>query len=593
MVSSDDLDTRIGQLSPTQRALLDEVLASRAGEVERRGWTPVERTLASVWQEVLPVAEVDLRDSFLALGGDSISSLQVTVKLLAEGLHVTPRQVIEAESLAELALLATAAPGAEQVGREVATGHSTLTPIQHWFFGQNLPDLDQWNQALFVDVHVELDESVIDRALCALTTHHDALRSTFAQERATWTQEVPPSATRPAFQVCHLEDVDLHEQDQRMRRTITEAQHAIDVTRGPLVSAVLFRLGALRDDRLLVAVHHLVVDGVSLRVLLEDLDSSCRQLAADATDVVLPAKSTPWVTWSHALARYARSRTVHAGLDHWRTTTRRGSAVAALGGNPETRSQDVIGDSAVVTIAVPPSTVDHLRRGTAHRAKHGVRDTLLAGLLLAWRESTGEDALHVDVEGHGREPLDEPVDVSRTVGWFTSIYPVALALSEGGNSTTALDAVRQQMADVPLNGIGYGLLRHLDEEAGRILAELPPAEVSFNYLGWFDRPAGPGSLFGAPLPVPSPLQSPATPRPYALEVVVTGVADRLTAEFLYGQDVLPRRAVEEFANAFVGFVVDIVDRQAADVRDFPLMTVSRRTMSEIARQVGVNRQEAP
>jgi non-ribosomal peptide synthase protein (TIGR01720 family) len=577
-----DPHARIAGLSPARRALLDRLLADGAGKDAHLPRNPVERTLAAVWQRVLRVDSVGVHDSFLELGGDSIASLQVSVKALAEGLRVSPRQVIEADTVAELALLATEVADDEAAASDERSGTAALTPVQRWFFAQDLPDPHHWNQLLFVEVHGELDETSLDRALRALTDHHDVLRSRFVCGTDGWAQEVPGEATAVASRVSHLEHLTSAEQDKRVRAVATEAQQEIDLRHGPLVSAVLFRLGAHRPDRLLVAVHHLVVDGVSMRILLEDLETACGQLADGSTEVVLPATATSWVTWSHALARHAHSRAVLDELDHWRQAHRPGSAVAALRGTPAGAEPDTVGDSATVTAEIPAAVL----RG---RAPHGLRELLLAAFLLAWRDHTGHAGLQLDLEGHGREPLGEPVDVARTVGWFTSIYPVVLTLPDGSGPATAPEAVRRQLRDVPANGVGYGLLRYLNEDTAAQLACLPPSEVSLNYLGWFDRPAGAGSVFGPPLPAPCPARSTTTPRPYALDVVITGVEDRLTVEFTYGRRVLPADRVEGLATAFVMAMAEVAGATDTGAREFPSMRLDGGAMSAITRQIGIHR----
>ncbi|MFD9698199.1 condensation domain-containing protein [Lentzea sp. NPDC059081] len=596
-MSPDDISARLAGLSPAQRALLTSMLdrkSTASAPAEPPSMTPVEQRLADIWRDVLRVGHVGPRDSFFTLGGDSITSLQISARAAAAGLRITSRQVLEEETVTALAKVAVvreadAAQGDDPVG-EVA-----LTPIQRWFFEQNLPESHHWDQAVFVEVRDEVAEDLVHDALRALVAHHDALRSTFVVDGARSRHLVPGSGADPAFRVLDLRGADRSTQDDEIRAAVTAAQQAIDLVAGPMLSAVLFRLGPDRADRLMIAIHHLVVDGVSFRVLMEDLENAYRALRAGA-EIRLPAKTDSFRRWGAAVGRYAEELERGGRLAHWLAVPRADAVAATWGPAPaEAGGMNTVGRSQTVTVELPAEQVAALTRDAVRGRDVQPRDVLLGGFLLAWRSVTGRSAVQIDLEGHGREHLDGSLDVSRTVGWFTSIFPAVLELSERDGAATVAERVHRYLETVPDNGIGYGILRYLGGEAARALAALPQSEISFNYLGRFTRPGGDDSVFGSPLQVPSPLQSAAAPRRHLLEVVVTGVEDRLLIEITSARDFHRREDVEALAASYLSALEDVITHHTTarveedGARDFDLMRVSTRQLSAIARQVGLTR----
>jgi non-ribosomal peptide synthase protein (TIGR01720 family) len=553
--------------------------------------TQTEQDLVRIWSAVLRVDQVGIHDSFFALGGDSISSLQISARAAAAGLHLTSRQVLEEETIARLASVAVGTADLPVSPDDVPIGRTVLTPIQHWFFEQDLPDSHHWDQAVFVDVLQPVDYRLLHAALRVLVTHHDVLRSRFGAENGEWWQEVGAEAAEPILDLVDVSGLDGDARRTRLHAATVEAQARIDLAAGSLVSAVLFRFGAGQLDQLLIAVHHLVVDGVSMRVLVEDLETAYRDLRA-GRQVRLPDKTVSFRSWSVQLEQYAKSADILGQLDYWCSVPRRELASLPL---MDVRSGAGVADNTVsragtVADLVPADVVALLTRDVLPIPGTQLRDILLGALLLAWQQVTGRDALQLDVEGHGREPLGTSVDVTRTVGWFTAIYPVTLHLSADASPVAAVRSVSRQLAAVPANGLGYGLLRYISG-AGAVLEGLPESQLSFNYLGWFNH-GGPDSLLGAPLQVPGPLQSDRASRRHLIEVVIIGVQNQLRIEVIYAGAIFARAHMQALASAFVAAIRQVISDyrgrsvSADGYRDFPMMRVDARQMSAIASQVG-------
>ncbi|MFG1889109.1 condensation domain-containing protein [Micromonospora sp. NPDC049051] len=560
---------RITELSAARRKLL----AQWSGD-DDQATTPVsveERLLVEIWREVLRTDRIRPTDNFLQLGGDSITSLQVVARANSRGLRLTSRQVIEAADLQTLARSATSAAANPNI-HDVATGPVPLTPVQRWFFEQEIPDSHYWDQAVVVEVHRDVDTDILRHALRDVLDHHDALRSRFACQDGRWTQKVPAEA--PTAEVIVVDNGSLED-------AIAHAQRCIDLTDGRLVAAALIR-GCDGPPRLLLAVHHLVVDGVSLRILIEDLQTAyCARAAGDVPK--LPPKTASMRSWATSLHRYAASPYITDQLNYWRSVP---AAEAAALPTDHAGATDTMATCASITASLDAECTNRLVQQVPRISGVQAQHVLLASLLIAWAGRTGRRELQIDLEGHGREPIDDTSDVSRTVGWFTSIYPVRLELH--GPAVAVLDRVRRHLDTIPDRGIGYGLLRYLTPAGDGGLAALPQSQMSFNYLGRFDQPVGANSVFGVPVEVPTVLQSDRATRRYALEIVATVSVDRLMVEWRYNRLAFEEATIRGLVDAQLAAVTELVtelSQPTPNPSEFPLSRLAPQQLSAVRRQL--------
>jgi amino acid adenylation domain-containing protein/non-ribosomal peptide synthase protein (TIGR01720 family) len=451
----------------------------RAGYVTPR--TGTERVLAEIWAEVLCVARVGVEDNFFELGGDSILSIQVVAKARAAGLALTSRDIFLHQTVAALApTVVEAAP--ERIDQGPVSGWVPLTPIQRWFFDAHPRRPEHFNQALTIELADEVDEAALRTALAALVGQHDALRMRFERLDGVWQQDNAPSEPSALLHRHDLSDVDDAGRDAAVRAVAERVHAGFDLARGPLLQAALFDLGAGRRPVLFLAVHHLVVDGVSWRVLLADLDTAYRQAVA-GEPVHLGPKTTSFRDWARRLTEHAAAGGLDDELGYWRTTARGVDATLPT----DTAGDNVVGSTRTVTVRLPAEETRALLQDVPGAYRTQVNDVLLAALGRVLNRWTGRDRVPVHLEGHGREELLPGVDLSRTVGWFTSLFPVALQVPTASWGA-ALKSVKEQLRAVPRRGLGFGVLRHL---TGGIAAEdAPTPRVSFNYLGQFDWPTG-------------------------------------------------------------------------------------------------------
>jgi len=588
-------------MMPSSFVFLDALPLTPNGKVDRRALpapdqitpgltvstdaprTPVEEVLAGIWAEVLKLGRVGVHDNFFDLGGDSILSIQIVARANQAGLRLTPKQLFQNQTIAELAAVAGTTP-VIQTEQGLVTGQVPLTPIQRWFFEQNLGDHHHWNMAMLLEVRQALDPILLEQAVQRLLLHHDALRLRFTRLASGWQQvNAGPDETVPLLRV-DLSALSEKEQGLAIEAAAAKMQASLNLSEGPLLRVALFDLGPHELGRLLIVIHHLAVDGVSWRILLEDLWTTYKHLSGDQV-IKLPAKTTSFKQWAEALTGYARSRTLPQELAYWLAQPR--TRISRL---PADYPRGATTVASLRTVSVSLSVEEtHTLLHTVLASYHAqINDVLLTALLLAFTEWTGEHSLLVDLEGHGREAVIEEVDLSRTVGCFTTIFPVLLQLGEFSDPEEALRTVKEQLRRVPNQGIGYGLLRYLSEESeiAEKLQARPNAEVIFNYLGQFDQILPAASFFQLAREFIGPTRS-LRQTIYLIQVTSFVAQGQFQMRWVYSEGIHRHATIEDLAGRFVRGLQSLITRGrlakagAYTPSDFPEAGLSQRELDNL------------
>jgi non-ribosomal peptide synthase protein (TIGR01720 family) len=530
--------TRNGKLD--RHALpVPDTAPAKAGYQEPR--TPTEQALARIWAEVLGVDRVGVHDNFFELGGDSILSIQVTSRARQQGLGYIPKDLFLHQTIAELAPHVVEAPRDDAAPLPVV-GAVPLTPIQRQFFEQDRLNRNHFNQSMLLELAADVDAHALSRALQGLLTFHDALRMRFERADGRWRGYGAPIEPAPAEPTDILDrrdlaGVDLADLVAAMGKIADEVHAGFDIERGPLLAAVLFTRGTGQRPYLFLAAHHLVVDAVSWHILLDDLDTAYDQ-AVSGSPVNLGPKTTSYQDWARRLGEFVAAGRLDGELDHWADALAGSAAVSAalpVDGVPADPPAPV----ATVPVRLDREETEALLRRAPTVYRTGINDVLLAALALALSRWTGDRRVGVDLEGHGREDLLDGVDLSRTVGWFTSIYPVTLEVPEAGDRDWhgLIKSVRRQLRAIPGHGIGFGALRYLGSPAARDRLRVNSAgpQVAFNYLGqWDAQPsAAHGHLYQAVHGSLGQDKDPADQGPYLIEIVGAVQARRLEFSWNY------------------------------------------------------------
>ena len=515
--------------------------------------TEAERVLARIWSEVLRVEQVGIHDNFFELGGDSILSVQIITRARQAGLQVTAKQVFHRQTIAELAAVAGSSLPQSEPTQDEVTGPVELTPAQREFFAQQLPEPSHWNMAFMIGLADGVDVNALRGAIAAVLRHHDALRSRFHKlNHDQWRQWCAAiHETDHPFAEVDLSSVADAELRNSIETAAAEWQKTLDLEKGPMLRAVYFALGKGRGARLLLAVHHLVMDVVSWRILLEDLQTAYLRLASGEA-VQLPAKSTSYQQWATKLHAYASSSELQEEISYW--TDERRWRVQKL--PVDQNGKNLESTARYVRNKLSAELTEALLREVPRAYNTQINEVLLAALAGAHQRWSGERLLVVDAEGHGRESLFDDADLTRTVGWFTSIYPVLLELPVGSDYGERLKSVKEQVRRVKYGGIGYGLLRYLspDEAIRGQLAAQPQSEISFNYLGRYEQAMSEmkeAGLFHAAPERPGPLRADAMDRRYKLQLVCSVVGGELQVSWEYSNEIYHAETVAQLAAEYI------------------------------------------
>ncbi|MEP6914510.1 MAG: amino acid adenylation domain-containing protein [Acidobacteriota bacterium] len=524
--------------------------------------TPVEQTLVGVWQELLGIGPIGVLDNFFELGGDSVVSIQIISRANASGLGLTPKQVFDHQTIAELAAIAGvgAASKAEDDEQE---GPFPLTPIQRWFFEQDVPFRNHFNQTMLLSVDGRLEVRALRTAVAALESRHGALRLRCRNEGGQgWTSSIAAAGVEPALTVVDISGLSGEARLAEIARVGADVQASLNLSAGPVYRLVYFDAGAAAAGRLLFTAHHLAIDVVSWRILAEQLTTGYEQ-ASHGAAVVLPPATTSLRKWAHGLGTYARDPVVQAETPYWLGIAEHVPAPLPI---DHEIGPNTLDSTAQVVSSFEADETQSLLQAVPRVYDAQINDVLLTALALAVCGATGGPSLLVDVEGHGRESIIEGVDLSRTVGWFTTMYPLRLEIDREAAPERMLQGVKEQLRTVPRHGIGFGLLRYLTDNntsAVAPLGRLPRADVLFLYLGQFDqRPPAP-ARFGRATDAVGPERYRGAVRPHLLEVTAAVRDGRLQVSWTYSANRHRRESIAALARAFDQAVRTIVARSGS------------------------------
>ncbi len=458
-----------------RKALPNPDVRKSTGYVTPR--SDIEQQLALIWSDVLKHEQVGIHDNFFELGGDSIRSLQIVAKAKEYDLFVKTNDIFQHQTIAELAAVVQK-DKVVQVDQGLVIGKVPLIPIQHAFFERKLPQLGHYNQFVLLEASHGLNTDYLRQALAALLSHHDALRFTYHQQAGEWQQTCDgPSDEIPLF-VEELTDVSEAEQLQLFKEKSENYQASLNLEKGLLSCLVVFKFS--HATRLLWCIHHLLVDGVSWRILLDDLQTAYQQISQGEL-IKLPQKTSSFKAWAENLSQYAQSEALLKQMAYWQEMTSHQFVLPTdhlEGANTISSTQDYV-------VSLDSGDTIVLLKEASGAYKTRINDLLLTALAQTFRDWTGQRDCLIELESHGRIDLFKELDISRTVGWFTAIYPIQLRLPTTDALGECIQAVKEQLSQIPDEGISYGLQHYNNKETST--SSNVTGQVLLNYLGQFDQ----------------------------------------------------------------------------------------------------------
>ncbi|MEW6736735.1 MAG: condensation domain-containing protein, partial [Acidobacteriota bacterium] len=557
--------------------------------------TQAEKMLATIWSQVIGVEHISVYDNFFALGGDSILSIQIVAKANRLGLRISPKQIFQYQTIAELAAVVGTTTIIE--GEQgIVSGEVPLTPIQHIFFAQELSEPYHYNQALLLTVRKTLDVSFLEKAIQHLLIHHDALRLRFVQSESGWQQFYAEPINEIPLLTVDLSAMSEQQKGIVIEETAAQLQASLDFTNGPLLRVAFFNMGIDQPGRLLIIIHHLAVDGVSWRILLEDLQLAYDQLSM-GEEIILPSKTTSYKSWATRLNEYADSPVLQQELDYWLKLSCRAQELVSSLPTDYSLGPNSRGSACTISFSLSAAETTVLLQEVPEVYHTQVNDLLLTALVLTLSQWSGKTLQLISLEGHGREEIFEGVDTSRTVGWFTTLFPVLLEMSDlatvWDSPGDLLKALKEQLRGIPNNGIGYGLLRYLsnNNDIRKQLQSLAWPAVNFNYLGQFDQVLSESSPFELALESGGLVQSPLGLRRHLFEITARVIDSKLQVDWTYSENYHRQATVTDLANGFIQALRTIISHCQSlrsdfyTPSDFPLSNLDQKQIDILFAQL--------
>jgi len=548
------------------RSKLPDPVALSRGEEIVNPRDEVEEKLLSIWKEVLGTNDLGVFENFFAVGGDSIKALQIASRVHNIGLKLEVRHILKYVTIARIA---KEVGQVEHISQEPVIGELPLTPIQKRFFTQKSGNQNHYNQSVMFFKADGFDEEVLQKSIAKLFEHHDMLRAHFEQKG----QGVVQKISGVDIKELPFNSFDQNENDKNafIDNKANWAQRSLDIEKGKVANFVLMRCDD--GDRFLIVIHHLIVDGVSWRILLEDFQSLYQGYLDKASKLSLPNKTTSFKEWAKKLNDYAESSSFKSEAAFWSSFT--GVKQESLSLEVDSES-NLVKDSSTETFWLDEKYTEKLLKQVNFAYSTEITTILLAAIGEGFQKQFGLDQIQIDLEGHGRENIVEDVQVSRTVGWFTSLYPLQLDLSTPSDIQQHLINTKETLNQIPNKGVGYGIWKYLFNGEH---SESEESEVVFNYLGQFDNDIKRSGMQIAKESVGDTID-PNMQRDHMLEVNGAVVENKLQLSLVYGGRQFTKEVVKSLLDHIKSSLTEIIDWCVSI--DEKILTPSDLTYSDLS-----------
>jgi non-ribosomal peptide synthase protein (TIGR01720 family) len=538
--------------------------------------TKAEIQLVEIWEEVLGFRPIGVSDNFFEIGGDSILSIQIVAKARQKGIFLAPNQIFEHQTIAELALFASTEH--KNTVEETITGNVPLLPIQHWFFEEHKKAPHHWNQAIMFDVSEDLNTDILQKCIAHLVKHHDALRLRFEKTGAGWNAFVAAPEEINAFTSVDLTGSSSVEIDSAIGARSMELQANQDLSRSGLFQILFFQCGQGNANKMLLVAHHLVVDNISWQILVNDLESIYLRLSR-GEEIALPSKTTSYNKWGNHLLELAGSGGFDNETAFWKDQHGPGKFPIDF------ESHLPIEEKSIKTIAleIDPAATENLLRHSNETYHTKTEELLIAALMLGLEKWAGASGLCLGLEKHGRRSGD--MDLSNTVGWFTTYFPVSLEMEGAANLKSNIISIKEKLRSIPKEGIGYGVLRYLKKIDG--LNQKPP--VIFNFLG--NQKPFDSTILGKGRFILQGVRSTESERYHLLEINAFIEEGRLNLQFSFSEKFhrpeTIQNLVEHFENALRQLIEHCSNRETSEYSpsDFPEAGLNQADLDNLFNQI--------
>ncbi|MGE8001279.1 amino acid adenylation domain-containing protein [Lysinibacillus sp. NPDC093190] len=498
--------------------------------------------LCHIWSEVLDIPKVNIDDDFFELGGDSILALLIVAKAKKEEIHLELNDLLEKRTIKNIDTSKKTINF--EISQNQITGEIFKTPIQNWFFNKDLKIPEHWNMSLILDTPTHINIEVLEKSIQKIIHHHDVLRARFYKRKNEYIPKIEENIDL-LFEVKDYVKLTINEQNAEIQKDIIEVQSSLNLEQN-LLKALFIKLSPTQSNKLVLVFHHLIMDGVSWRIFIEDLTQVYNQLINDQ-EVVLPEKTTSYKEWAKKQQDFFHEQKLNIDKYYWTEKFVANEMHIPLTPNEGTEKR------AEVLVKLSPIATRKLLKDSLRTGQFKINEILLTPLYLALNSWNEDNHFLIDLEGHGRENIDGTVDLSRTIGWFTSIFPVSFTINnlENKSNIDVLTIISDKLNEIPHKGVGFGILRDFsDEYTQSLIKTLAKPKIKFNYLGQFDNQNN-KSIFKINNDFSLNDTSVIENSDYILDVVAKVINGCLEVSFEYYEHNLEKSIIENIANGYL------------------------------------------
>lgn len=531
--------------------------------------TPIELAILNIWSELLMLENIDLQANLFELGSDSIVSMQAASRLAKAGLQLSFRDLMEFPTVKEQAAIASQKNQNITRKQTLTPFEGPLTPMQSWFFLNEIKPRNHWNMSLTLEIPNQTNFYHLTQALQFVFQTHESLKTLFSKANGNWTQRVAQDRTEPIIiQFEDLSEMEISEAVHSRMQGCTKISKMLDIEKGPVAAAIIFKGIEAQASHLFLTVHHLVLDAVSLRIIIEDINSIYEQLQ-NQEQPSLPVQSTSLFSWTSQIYNLYKNDN-HSELEYWRRIAEecRNSWPAKYSDRLNEE-----GLASIETISFSSQQTEALQK-IAELNRSNVGNVILAAFVRELAQISNSEIVYLDLEGHGRETFLAEDDISRTVGWFSSLYPVAFDARGRPSLEAMLLRIKTTLKEIPNSGAGFGaLLAYNSSEVCQQLKKSHVRSICFNFFGTFDSGSKNG-IFSLIRDEADQMVDPEAKRAYDIEISGEIRQGLLYISIKYGSQRYDQLEIAELLGKVKGTLVDATTLQSAmDDQEWPITPI--------------------
>ncbi|MGB5418190.1 condensation domain-containing protein, partial [Algibacter sp.] len=521
--------------------------ASQSGIIDAKN--AIELKLVQIWEDVLGFSPISTNDNFFEIGGDSILSIQIVAKARKEGINLKANQLFENQTIGELALFSSPLEDTNNInknGNELE-GETPLTPVQHWFFETHKNAPHFWNQVIELQNIEGVSSKTFKSISKQLIFNHEALRLSFKKDKNEWLAYIKSSKAIESFYQFKLDKkYDIISQDNKIESILLDIQENTKLSEGKLFKIVCFDCAKVQQNKVFIIAHHLVVDLISWNIIMNEIAQSIKNLSSDFIVENENNKTGTIKDWSNYLEKFSNKKLLSDEFEFWKSQINISKELPVdLTSNSQTYFENAI---FTYSNELESNYTNNLIFNANEPYNTKVEDLLIATLIATLCEWGDLDNILIGMERQGRNVDNLDVDVSNTVGWFTSFFPVSFAYKDSLDTGNHIKATKEKLRAIPNNGLGFGVLKYLSNKDTSILNQLQP-KVIFNYFGNTNSEHNNERVnfkFSD-----SPTRDSRSERNYLIEINAQIINNNLFVNWSFTKDLYKKETAKMVANKFI------------------------------------------